>query len=235
MKKIIFSIFFVFLLGDSLHLSADLPGKPPSSINKSTVNPFQKPPPVKEAPGQHPRMPRAPTAVKEIGVPFLLPGIVGLKNGQWAGSDNLYNLRPDIGIYVELVMPEDQKFDINEHNIKERVEGIFSKAGINPVALREQGEPALPLYHVLIMLNQVDQCLTASCSCRLFESVTLKRVILEQGITFQAITWEKQDLISAAHKDFYSFLDKTIEDFTVSFVERFQYFQNLKFQRQGNR
>lgn len=237
MKKLVWAFFLSFLIGEPIYLCAQTtqkPGQAPSAINKPNPNPFPKPAPQKETPLPHPRIPR-PVTTAEGGIPFTLPGIVGLKEGHWVGSDNLYNLNPDISIYVELVMPEDHKFDVDEHELKARVQEIFSKAGITPNALHEPGEPLLPLYHVLVMFNEVEQCLMASCSCRLFESVNLKRVILEAGITFQAITWEKQDVISASKKDFYPLLDKTVDEITAAFVERYQYFQNLKIQRQGNR
>ena len=233
MKKMMWLCIFSLLFINPFFLKADLPGQSSSSINKPNPHPFQKSPAPKETPlPSHPRIqPLIPSA--EGGVPFTLPGIVGLKDGHWVGSDNLYNLKPDISIYVELVLPENKKFDINEDQIKSSVQEIFSKAGINPTALHEPGDPSLPLFHVLLLVNSVDEYLIASCACRLFESVTIKRVILEQGITFQAITWEKQDLIIASKKDFYPLIDKTIADFSAEFVERFQYFQNLK-SRQNN-
>lgn len=237
MKKLVATFFLSCIVLNPVFLCAQnqMPGQAPSAINKPSAQPFPKPSPEKETPIPRPKLPKPMVASKEGGVPFTLPGIVGLKDGHWVGSDNLYNLSPDISIYIELVQAEDQKFDVDALEIKTRIQEIFSKAGINSAALHAPGEPSLPLYHVLIMLNQIEQYLIASCSCRLFESVNLKRVILEQGITFQAITWEKQDLISASKKDFYPLVEKTIEDFTNGFVERFQYFQNLRFQRQGSR
>lgn len=220
------------LLLNSVIFSSDLFGQSTSTMHKANPNPFPKPTPTPEPPlsNQRPK-PQAtvPQPVKDIGVTFTLPGIIGLRDKRWVGSDNLYNLKPNISVYVEIVAPEDQKFSVNEQDIKERVQQILSKAGIQPIAFAEPGEPPfLPLYHVLIMLNEVDPCIMACCACRLFESVTLKRVILDPGITYQAITWEKQDLISASKKDFYPLVEKTIDELTASFVERFQYFVNLK-------
>lgn len=216
-------------------LCADLPGQAPTTINKPNTNPFPKqaPPPNQKEKSMGPHKFSKPprVGVAKDYVPFTLPGIVGMAQGQWVGSDNLYNVRPDITIYVELVMPEDTKFEINDKEIKAKIQEIFTKSGINPTAVHYADEPSLPLFHVLIMLNSIDQCLTAFCACRLFEPVTLKRVIQEQGITFQAITWEKQDLMSATKKDFYPLLDKTIDNLALSFTERFHYFQNVRAQQ----
>lgn len=235
MKKLTVVFLINFICLSFQFLSADLPGYAPSSPSsvskKPTSTPFPKPPPQQEINLPRPRIPPPPVPAREEIIPFTLPGIVGLKDGQWVGSDNLYNLRPDISIYVEIVKQEDQHFDLSEDQIRARIQDVFSRANIAPRALIMPGEPALPLFHVLLMFSSVDQCLTASCTCRLFEQVTLKRVIQEEGITFQAITWEKQNLISASKKDFYQLLDKTIDDIAQSFVDRFQYFQNLRFQK----
>lgn len=235
MKKVIALVLvYVFVIIPSYSFS-QMPGKPTQpSLSKQTTNPFQKPPSPQEKPQppiQKKKQPQ-PSKMKVTGVPFTLPGIVGIVNGQWSGSDNLFNLKPNIGIFVEIVMPEDKTFEVNEAALTALVTELFTKAGISPSAIREPNEPPLPLYHVLIMMNSVDQQIIASCSCRLFEAVTLKRVILEEGITYQAITWEKQELISATPKDFKEVLPKTIQGLTSNFVERFHYFQNLRAQMQ---
>lgn len=212
-------------------LCADLPGAAPSTINKPNTNPFPKAAPPKEKPLPQPKISKPTMGVKGAYIPFTLPGIIGVNQGRWEGSDNLYNLNPNISIYIEVVMPENASFNVDEKEIKAKIEEIFSKAGISPLSLYEHGEVDLPLFHVLIMLNSIDQCLSAFCACRLFEAVNLKRVILEQGITFQAVTWEKQDLVAATKKDFYPLLDRTIDNLTEAFVERFQYFQNIRIQK----
>lgn len=234
MKQLIHTLCLALLACVPSLLCADLPGQPSSTINKPLSHPFQQ---QQQQPGQtekyvHPQPPtsRRPVPTEEGGIPFTIPGIVGAKNGAWVGSDNLFNLKPNMNVYVELVMPENMKIEINEAQIKSLVLQIFARVGIIPIAFVAPGEAPLPLYHVLIMLNQVDECNMAFCACRLFESVTLKRVILNPGITFQAITWEKQELISAAKKDFYPLLNKTITDFTEEFIGRYQYFLNLRTQ-----
>lgn len=214
-------------------LSADLPGHPSSASGKqSNPNPFAQPPQPKEAPLPRPKRPLPPVATKDSGPPFTLPGIIGYKEGQWDGSDNLYNLSPNISVFIEIVAPEDKKFDLSDSDLQTVVQGVFAKSGINPAALHIPGDPSLPLFHVLIMLDSIDQFAVACCACRLFEAVDLKRVVLERGITYQAITWEKQTLLSGTRKDFNTLVTKTIEDLTSSFVQRYQYFQNLRNQRQ---
>lgn len=232
MKKLAYIWILTVLLAAPLYLSADLPGQAPTSINKPNPNPFPKAAPTKEPRGPSPRAQKPQPTAKDVGTPFTLPGIIGIRASGWVGSDNLYNVAPHISIYIEVATPEGQKLLVNEAQLKARVAGIFTKGGIQPIALHAPGDPSLPLFHVLIMSNQVEQCMTASVAARLFEAVTLKRAAFDPGITFQAITWEKQDLITAAQSDFYSLLEKTIDEFALDFVDRFKYFQNLKVQRQ---
>lgn len=231
MKRLFISIFSILIL-PSIFLCAQMPGQSPTSINKPNPNPFPKGAPQKEAPPHPNKTTPKPTAAKEgAGPPFTLPGIVGIRQGQWVGSDNLYNVPPHISIYVEVILPETQKLQTSEKALLTRVETIFTKGGIGINAEHPPGTPPLPLFHVLILFDKIEECLTASCACRLFEAVNIKRAVFDEDITFQAITWEKQDLISAAQADFYLLLDKTIDEFATEFVERFKYFQNLKLQQ----
>lgn len=233
MKKLIAVLVVGIFILEAQFLSADLPGQAPTSINKPNPNPFPKAAPSKQTPPHKPNIKQQkPTVSKEGGIPFTLPGIVGLRNGQWVGSDNLYNVSSNISVYVEMIYPENQKIFFNEGELKAKVQAIFTKGGITPFALHQPETPALPLFHVLIMLNQVEPCIMASCSCRLFEAVTIKRAIFDEGITFQAITWEKQDLIASGKQDFTALIEKTVEEFATEFVERFKYFQNLRLQHQ---
>ncbi|MBS4166441.1 MULTISPECIES: hypothetical protein [unclassified Neochlamydia] len=166
------------------------------------------------------------------GFPFTLPGIVSWKDNQWVGSDNLYNLKPNIHIILELVKGENKNFDINEEEVKAHIQEKLAKIGISSTLLPEANEPFLPLFHVLVLVDSIDQFYTASCSCRLFEPVILKRVSLEKGIIYQAITWEKQELITSPKKDFSDLLTKTLNGLTEAFVNRFLYFQKLKYKIQ---
>jgi len=237
MKKLVFTFFLNILVLTPLLISADtkgLPGQPSSSINTPSANPFPSEAPKKEKPLPHPKRPLPEVSTPVAGVPFTLPGIVGIRNGRWAGSDNLYNVRPEISIYVEVVLPEKSNIILDEGVINSRIQQIFSKVGISPAALHEIGEPPMPLFHVLIFVDSIEQFNVASCACRLFESVKLNRMQLEPGIIFQAITWEKQELITSTKKEFNDVLNKTVDDLANTFVERFQYFQNLRLQRQSD-
>ncbi|MBN9378782.1 MAG: hypothetical protein BGO14_03780 [Chlamydiales bacterium 38-26] len=237
MRKLALHSFFCLITLLPLPLKANLPGQPPSSSSSSKLpsNPFHSAPPTQAQPLPSPKRPLPPVSSKDSGPPFTLPGIVALKGGQWEGSDNLYNLSPNVGIYIEIVKPEGKKIEIDEAALKSHIQEIFSRGGINPNAMHAPGLPGFPLFHVLILVDTVEQFVVASCSCRIFESVGLQRVIIEPGITYQAITWEKQELLITAKDNFEPLLLKSLEELSGAFVSRFQYFQNVRLQQQSNR
>ena len=161
---------------------------------------------------------------------FMTPGIVGVKNGQWVGSDDLYNVSPDIEVAIEVVIPPGKSIALDQSIIKRKVEQMLYQAGIEPRAFRIGDSPPLPMYHVLILINTINNGYVASCSCRLFEAVTLKRITLQEGITFQAITWERQDLLILPADAMFTQILSSVEDLTKEFLERYKYFQNLEIQ-----
>lgn len=162
---------------------------------------------------------------------FASPGIVGLRNGQWVGSDDLFNLQRNIEVDIEIVKPEGgTTFLIDSATIKRLVEKMLFDEGLNPRAQPRPEEPPLPLYHVLVLINTINNGFVASCSCRLFEAVTLKRINLQPGITFQAITWEKQDLLILPVEGLSSQIESSVKEMTKEFLGRVRYFQNLQYQ-----
>jgi hypothetical protein len=165
---------------------------------------------------------------------YTLPGIVGQKDGKWLGSDNLYNLPENIPVVVEVIKPIDQSVPINNNDLRSRVNRILND---NKITSRHEAfldEPMLPFFHLLLMAIPLEKGnFVVSVSGRLFERITLPRVVLEKGIFWQAITWEKQDLIYATGEQLQAQLIKTVEDIATSFVERYKFFSDLKNQQEG--
>lgn len=158
---------------------------------------------------------------------YTMPGIVGLRNGGWEGSDDLFNLTPNIEIIVEMVKGEKKKYFMTDEFIKEHIVKYFKEGGLVPYSQAADGPP-LPIFHVLILITPVQEGYAAYVSCRLFEAVKLKRLVLDQDITYQAITWEKQDLIIAPKEGNMAELAESIKELTQSFITRYKYFENLK-------
>jgi hypothetical protein len=239
MKKILLMVCLTLGLTSSAFsqsMPSGMPGKPPSSLNNSKANPFAKPQEKPEPINMPKKLLKKPVVeAKGILTPFSMPGMVGVSNGQWTGSDNLYNLTPFISLYVEIIKPENSTLAINEKDIIDNIEKIFGANALTPHAMIQPGDPALPLYHVLIMYNKAEEYEFGLVNCRLFEPVNLKRVILEDGISFQAITWEKQELVAASDKDFKNIVISTVDELTNDFVTRFRYFQEIKARSSGDR
>lgn len=234
-RYILFVIAAVFttasLSADSVSSSAMPVTKPGSASGSSSTklpeNPFPKekvlPPP-----------PKIPINKPSVTVPttetlFSFPGIVGVKDGKWLGSDNLFNVPNSVQLYVELIKPENQMIPLHKEALRSAVQEILSKGGIGDHALvQQEGIPPLPMLHILVMITSFDKACAACCACRLFESVELKRVILAEGITFQAITWEKQEIVVASQSEIEREVNSTVKQLVQSYVDRYKHFADLQ-------
>lgn len=181
------------------------------------------------APAYVPVGPPQNIAVDSTGGGFASPGITALKNDQWIGSDNLYNMTNNIGIIVEIDGAFGITLPINAQAIKSHISDLFERGGLIPQA--EGGgsvAPPLPFFHLLIMAYPVEKSMAAFISGRLFEQVTLQRIVLEKGIFWQAITWERQELIVADKSQFVDQVNRSVDEIVNAFIARWKYFQNLK-------
>lgn len=179
----------------------------------------------KESPPQ-PVRPR-PTPIAQQA-DYLHPGILVFLNGKWEGSDHLYNLTNNIGVSVSIVKPEDEVVDITEAQIQKEVENIFIQANIRPQTLVPPGKPPLPTFEIEIFVYPIEKGYVASCNGRLFEAVTLERFKMDPNMAFQAITWEKQNLLVSPKSQLSEQLTKTVQGIASAFAERFQAYEKLK-------
>lgn len=202
---------------DSIHSPAPL--KP--------LQPAAKPstPASSEAPALPTIKPPTPIVQKAT---YLHPGILVSRNGTWEGSDHLLNVSNNIGVYVTLLKPEKETLEFTEDHIKKEIEAIFEKANIKPITLAPADQPALPAFEMEFLIYPVEKGYVACCSGRLFESVTLSRFILEPGMAFQAITWEKQSLVVSPKAQFQEQLIKNVQEIAQTFADRFQVYEKLK-------
>ncbi len=159
---------------------------------------------------------------------YLFPGLVRYSIDKWVGSDYLYDLPSNIGVVVEVVSPTGSTQNINTALIKQNIEAIFSYARINPVTESFQGQPPLPFFHLLIFAVPVENSYVFSISGRLFEAVRLARLNLRLPGTWQAITWEKQELIVASKTLFFEQLLATSKEIAEFFTQRVTYFKKQR-------
>lgn len=160
--------------------------------------------------------------------PYTFPGIVGQRKGEWVGSDHLFNLTNRISIAVDIEVAGEIDLPITKEEIIERAERIFANYGIVAKAEPEEGKPALPMFHLLIMAHSVPEGVAFSIDARLFEEVDLERIELGRAVTMQAITWDRQSINIASTNVLKNKLDQGIDEMIKGFAERFQFFENLK-------
>lgn len=234
---------YAFLFG--VILTANLFGAPtpPPKQGYPLENPNEK----KQTGPKKPVQPLVrPPALPSLNVStiFSSPGIATLEGSEWVGSDHLFNLPASIGVVVEIVKPSSISsvtsapttapgatgtsapvaLGLNvlliEEKIKEIVSNSLKNIKMKPRdLLLERGTP-LPFLHFLIILNPVEKGYVAYIAGRLFETVQSNRIFLKTGITFQAITWEKQELIIAPPEQLQQQILETIQTIIASFSER---------------
>lgn len=159
---------------------------------------------------------------------YLHPGIVFNQAGRWVGSDHLYNLPKKIAVIADVLGPSGASLPVDTSVLTKFVEDKFKAHYFDTTPLASSDKPALPFFNVLIVVYPIDQGYVALCEGRLFESIDPKRVRLEKGTAFQAITWEKKTLIVTPKDDFVKTVEKTIEDILNTFFERYDYFETLR-------
>lgn len=162
---------------------------------------------------------------------YLFPGLVARYGREWVGSDYLYDMPVNIGVIVEVVLPDGKPIDINPMALKQQISGIFAKIGINPDAEALGPKPPLPFFHVLILAYPTDTKYVAYVSGRLFEEVKIDRLHFEPNGVWQAITWEKQDLVITSPSQFNDQLTKTVDSIGEAFIDRIRFFQELQLEQ----
>lgn len=190
----------------------------------------------KATPKQQPHTTASPTAPvvatpqsAPLEATYFYPGIIAYRNGTWVGGDNLLNLPKNIGLYINIIKPSSDTLEINEEQFLRDAQRIFEKANIAPRIMATSGQPPLPFFQVQVLLYPVERGYAASCEGRLFESVNMQRVILEQsGMAYQAVTWQKSSLIVSPKEKILDQLKVDIEDIVQSFADRYVTFENIK-------
>lgn len=235
MKKIS-TLLFSFMLMSSVPLIAQTSkpsgggggggGTAPSVITRPPLGgkPPEKPGPKGPVQPEKPRTPFERPVLTTSRPSFTQPGIVTVKDNGAVGVDHLYNVSGNIPVIVEIVKSDSITLGITERQIQSTIEAYFQKAGIEPQA---KPGPPLPFFHVIVMILPTTDGMTAYCSGRLFESVTLDRVILPPGVYFQAITWETQTMVFSSRDE----IDKQIQgvcvEITEKFLSRYNYYKTV--------
>lgn len=188
-------------------------------------------------PPNQPLMPVDPTSYADLprGFPgdptYLFPGLVRYHIDQWVGSDYLYNLTPNVGVVVEVIQSGELPQLINSNLIKENISSIFAMAGINPISESYADRPPLPFFNLIIFISPVEENFAFSVTGRLFEGVEIPRLNFRLPGTFQAITWEKQEMVVTPANRLTEQLLFTSREIAGLFAERVNYFKRQKIEQ----
>lgn len=159
---------------------------------------------------------------------YTLPGIVGQSGAEWIGSDHLLNLTPNIHVNVDVIKPASLEIDFTSDELRGAVLETFEKRGFDSSFAQEEPGPPLPYFNILVMVQKIAGGYAATVQGRLFEAVTLKRVVLPDEITFQAITWEKENLLIVPKDKLKSEVLNTTDEIATIFLDRFEFFEKQK-------
>jgi hypothetical protein len=216
-------------IGDPSPIQSQLPG---ATSQPQTVRPpteVRRPPETREPlPEIRRPPPPQPFEVPAGVIPYLHPGLVSYRGGRWVGTDHLFNMTENIGVYVLIVKPEQFESTLTEANIQRNVEDIFRTGRINPRAFTLPGQPPLPLFLIQILLHPIPEGVAAGCAISLFEAVDPQRVFLERDTAFQAITWQRAAMLISPKATSTEDITMKINEIAEEFVNIFNRYRILR-------
>ncbi len=133
--------------------------------------------------------PSAPSTLATPQAPTLYtyPGFVFLRNGEWTGSDYLYNLQNDIGLALDVFAPENESVDASQQKLLDTAINSFRLNRLTPRVNPAPGVNSLPFFYVQIMIFPTELGNVATVSGSLFETVTLARIPTQGTLQFKRL------------------------------------------------
>ncbi|MCB1114046.1 MAG: hypothetical protein KDK62_04755 [Chlamydiia bacterium] len=159
---------------------------------------------------------------------YTRPGIVTMQGGVWEGSDHLLNLKGPLNVVVEILKPKNVEIPLSVETIENKIITEFKKMDLVNGNDFSSPTPGIPFFNVLIVAYPVEKGYVALVDARLMEVVDPYRVKLDPRTYFQAVTWEKKSVLVAPSDEFVQTVDKTVDDLVKAFLERVEYFQDLR-------
>lgn len=152
--------------------------------------------------------------------PFGMPGVIGLNNGKWEGTDYLGFVGNHIGISVEVLKPEGVPPVPDAGTLEGQIASLFTKENIEPRADVSSGPP-LPFFHLLLLVYPVDQDkFVVFGNGRLFEQVQVVRKDFLPAGVWQGITWENHDVILTNAQQLDAKVRELADKLTEAFIQR---------------
>lgn len=154
--------------------------------------------------------------------PFGMPGVVGIQNGVWTGTDYLGYLSSHIGIDVEILKSESTPQVPDAATLTARASAILTKDNLTPTAEASEG-PLLPFLHVLMIVYPVDKDkFVVFGTSRLFEQIQVMRKNFSPAGFWQGITWENQDINLTTADKLEAQVKSTVDKLVGGFVARYR-------------
>lgn len=218
---------FRFLLAFFATLSLDLSAATASSSLPGSVPPkippvvYPRPQPQQQAPVQ-PYAPAPRPAVPAMDKPFGMPGVVGLTEGKWIGTDYLRYLSKNITVSIEVLKGDNTPVKADISAIQTAIETLLKTDGLVPRA-EVSGGPPLPFLHVLVIIYPVDKDrFVIFSTCRLFEEIQVVRKGFKPSGYWQGITWENQDISLTTTDQLEAQVKSSAEVLVKAFLERYR-------------
>lgn len=178
-----------------------------------------------EAPKVSPFIPRQP--LPQMIKPFGMPGVIGVQNGKWAGTDFLGYVSSHISIDVEILKGENTPSIPDVKTLTEQASAILTKENLVPKADAFEG-PLLPFLHILLIVYPVDKDkFVVFGTCRLFEQIQVMRKNFSPAGFWQGITWENQDINLTTAEHLNDQIKSTVDKLVRAFVERYRIYNPL--------
>lgn len=200
------------------------PVGPPHSPSKGVVPPSVK----KSDTPKHSFHPLPKRTLPPMEKPFGMPGVVGLKEGKWEGTDYLGHVANAMSVSVEIIKGENYEGPvIDETAINSLVLDLLKNSSISTLADVKEGPP-LPFLHLLLLIYPVDtDKILIYGSVRLFESVQVMRKNFAPAGYWQAITWESQDMTLAAKSQLMDETKTLAESLVKGFLNRYKLYNRV--------
>lgn len=216
------SISCGILIFTSSAMFADSPTPPSGSSKPYSSKPMLQSPTKKDEPPQQHYKPLVKPDLPPMTKPFGMPGVIGLQNGKWEGTDYLGYLSNNIGIDVEILKADAVPQVSDASTLENRIAAIFTKEDIVPHADVPEGPP-LPFLHLLLIIYPVDKDRYAIFgNGRLFEQIQVIRKDFIPAGYWQGITWENQDISLATGQQLDAQMKEMADKLATAFAKRYR-------------
>lgn len=229
-QSLIFLLAIVFVSVSEAQAPPSSASMKSSTKSTSTIEPLKKlerTAPNEETQKPAPPLPPPPKPVLSAEQAlYFYPGIVVNQGGVWQGGDDLLNLSHNIGLYINIVKPDNDNLVVDTTQLRALVEDLFKKATITPVILVAPGQAPLPFFQIQLLIYPIaKQGYVASCEGRLFEAVNLPRIqISATNMAFQAVTWQTSTLLVSPVSKINDQIRLHVENIAKAFIESYQAF-----------